>query len=83
MIYGIVQGVVPAEALIVLGHGKPDFLLHVHAILAGSGLNKGPVKEVPVVCDIHTRFNLNRIQSCLLITTKCLSRCSKELSMQL
>ena len=58
----------PAEALVVLGHGKPHFLLHVQAIFAGSCLNEGPVEEVPVVRDIHTWFHLDRIGSCLLST---------------
>lgn len=48
----------PAEALIVLGHSKPHFLLHVHAILGGPSLNEGPVKEVPIICDIHTWLHL-------------------------
>lgn len=56
----------PAEALIVLGHGKPHFLLHVHAILGCSSLNEGPVKEVPIVCDIHAWPHLNHINSCSL-----------------
>lgn len=56
----------PAEALIVLGHGKPHFLLHVHAILGCSSLNEGPVKEVPIVCDIHAWLHLDHINSCSL-----------------
>ena len=64
----------PAEALIVLGHGKPHFLLHVHAILAGSCLNEGPVEEVPIVRDIHTWFHLDRISSCLRSTPAGASR---------
>ena len=58
----------PAQALIVLGHGKAHFLLHVHAILAGPGLNKGPVKEISIVCDVHTRFHLHNVQSCCVVT---------------
>lgn len=48
----------PAEALVVLSHGEAYFLLHVHVVLAGSGLNEGPVKEVPIVSDINSRFDL-------------------------
>ena len=67
---GIKQaGPLPAEALVVLSHGKTHFLLHVHPILAGSRLDEGPVKEIPVVRDIHTWFHLDRMSSCLLSTT--------------
>lgn len=49
---------VPAEALVVLGHGKANLLLHVHAILAGTRLDEGPIKEVSIVCDVHTWLHL-------------------------
>ena len=58
------QADLPAEALVVLGHGKAHFLLHVHAILAGPGLHEGPVKEVSIVGDVHTRLHLSNVQSC-------------------
>ena len=51
----------PAEALVVLGHGKSHLLLHVHAIFAGTSLNEGPVKEVTVVGDIHTWLHLQHM----------------------
>ena len=49
---------IPAETLVVLGHGKANLLLHVHAILASTGLDKGPIKEVTIVCDVHTWLHL-------------------------
>ena len=51
----------PAEALVVLGHDKSHLLLHVHAILAGTCLNEGPVKEVTIVGDIHTWLHLQHM----------------------
>ena len=58
----------PAEALVVLGHGKAHLLLHVHTILAGTSLNEGPVKEVTIVGDIHTWFHLQRVdRDCLCL----------------
>lgn len=49
---------VPAEALVVLSHGKAHLLLHIHAILSSPGLNEGPVKEVPIVCDVDAWLHL-------------------------
>jgi len=58
----------PAEALVVLGHGKTHLLLHVHTILAGTSLNEGPVKEVTVVGDIHTWLHLQQVdRDCLCV----------------
>ena len=63
----------PAEALVVLGHDKSHLLLHVHAILAGTCLNEGPVKEVTIVSDIHTWLHLQQMDGECLCLIICLS----------
>ena len=68
----------PAQALVILGHGKAHLLFHVHSVLAGTSLNEGPVKEVTIVGDIHTWFHLQCVradQSCHWLAQHCQSHC--------
>ncbi len=63
----------PAEALVVLGHGKTHLLLHVHTILAGTSLNEGPIKEVTIIGDIHTWLHLQQVDGDCMCLIICLS----------
>ena len=53
----------PAEAAVVLGHGKANLPCHVHPMLAGTCLYEGPVEKIAVVCHIKCRLGLQDMSS--------------------